>query len=419
MSKFYACIISPRAESDTDALLAIASGFAYRVERLDDGVLFDITGLEKLMGDEKKIAKRIVKDLENKNILGSVAVAASAETALLLARKDTGRDHSALSDDSFRQLPLKNLGIDRDTVGVFEALGIQRIEDLDQIPVNDLISRYGQDFGHFIDVIGQTDKRDVVPNIVNDRIMWAHELDFPVDDFEQLIFIVNRGLDEMLTAAGSSGWSTEQLDLRFRVDKQDDKSYEIKTSFPTLDRAFWLKIINLRISVDPPEAGILAVTITTHFTRPRPTQSGLYAASKPQPENLLLTVGKIKKLLGEQNVGTPTLLEQRIERPFTLKADGMPEGKENHAELKAPVIAFTFYEPPLPAEVLVRNKQLIYLWTPYFNGRVSACSGVWRLNSSWWGKAWDTQEWHVEIEKGGVYRLQKKGDEWLIVGEFD
>lgn len=420
MSRSYACIISQNIEADADALLAVAYGFAYRVEMLPDGVLFDVSGLEKLVGDDKRIARKIVEELENNDITGNVAVAASVETALLLARENRDAIRTVASPDKFRQLPLRNLAIDRDTVGVFETLGITRIEDLDQIPAADLVARYGHDFRDVIDVIGQKDKRDIVPNIVQTQVQWAYELDFPVDDFEQLIFIVNRGLEEMLAAVSHNGWSTEQLDIRFKVDKKGEKDYEIKTSFPTLDKGFWLKLINLRISVDPPEAGIVAVRVIAHFTRPRPAQSGLYAVSRPQPESLLLTVGKIKKLVGDENVGVPVMLEKRLERPFALDAARLPAGKEQtDAGPRAPVIAFQYYEPPIAAEVLVRNKQLIYLRTPYFAGRVAACSGVWRLNSRWWEKAWDAQEWHVEIEGGGVYRLRKTGNEWLVIGEFD
>jgi protein ImuB len=420
MSRSYACIISQNAETDADALLAIACGFAYRVEMLADGVLFDVSGLEKLVGDDKKIARKIVKELENNDISGNVAVAASVETALLLARENRGLNHTVASPDRFRQLPLRNLAIDRDTIGVFEALGISRIEDLDQIPANELTARYGHDFRDVIDVIAQKDKRDVVPNVAETSVQWKYDLDFPVDDFEQLIFIVNRGLEEMLAAVGKDGHSTEQIDIQFKVDKKGEKDYQIKTSFPTLDKVFWLKLINLRISVDPPEAGITAVRVVAHFTRPRPAQSGLYAVSRPQPESLLLTVGKIKKLVGDENVGVPVLLEKRVERPFALDAEALPAGREHiAAEPREPVIAFQYYEPPVAAEVLVRNRQLVYLRTPYFAGRVAACSGVWRLNSRWWERAWDTQEWHVEIENGGVYRLRKTGNEWLVIGEFD
>lgn len=420
MYRSYACIISPTANEDADALLAVAYGFAYRVEVLADGVLFDVSGLEKLVGDEAKIAQKIVKQLKEQNISGNVAVAESVETAMLLARENGGPTHTVASPDRFRQLPLRDLDIDNDTIGVFEALGLSRIEDLQNIPIDDLTERYGPEFRDVIDVIKRRSARPIKPNIAETQAEWAFELDHPVDDFEQLIFIVNRGLEEMLAAVGKNGWSTEQIDIRFKLDKKDDKAYEIKTSFPTLDKVFWLKLIHLRISVDPPEAGITAIRVTAHFTKPRPAQTGLYAASKPQPESLLLTVGKIKKLVGDRNVGIPILLEKRLERPFALDASRLPEGKEKHtAEPKAPVIAFTFYEPPIAAEALVRNKQLVYVRTRYFAGRVAACSGVWRLNSRWWEKAWDTQEWHIEIENGGVYRLRRTGEEWWVIGEFD
>src|SRR5207253_62653 len=105
------------------------------------------------------------------------------------------------------------------------------------------------------------------------------------------------------------------------------RDYEIKTSFPTLDRPFWLKLINLRIALDPPEAAITSINITSHFTKPRPSQRGLYAVSQPEPESLLLTVNKIKKLVGEENVGVPVLLDQRLSEAFALDAEKLPEGK--------------------------------------------------------------------------------------------
>ena len=55
------------------------------------------------------------------------------------------------------------------------------------------------------------------------------------------------------------GFSTEQLDINFKLNNKTERNYEIKTSFPTLEKTFWLKLINLRVSLDPPEAAIFAV----------------------------------------------------------------------------------------------------------------------------------------------------------------
>ena len=419
-SKLFACIISPDAKRDEEALLSLAYGFAYRVEMLTDGVLFDVSGLEKLVGNTKAVAREILKKLKESNISGNVGVAASIDATLIIARENTSLNHVAVTDEKFRQLHLSNLEIDGDTLGVFKSLGISRIEELQQIPVDELIARYGHDFRNVIDLINQSAKRQLTPNVKEKNVSWSYELDNAVDDFGQLIFILNRALDEQLADISTRAMSTEQIDINFRLEKNAQKSYEIKTSFPTLDKSFWLKLINLRISVDPPQAEILSIHVVAHFTKPRPSQTGLYAASKPQPEGLLLTVGKIKKLVSEENVGVPIMLEQRLERPFALDADKLPQGRESkEPKLVPPVIAFAYYDPPIPAEIFVRNRQLIYLRTPEFAGRVLAYSGVWRSNSAWWGKSWRVHEWHVEVENAGIYRLQKKGDEWFVAGEFD
>jgi len=419
-SKLFACIISPDVKRDEEALLSIAYSFAYRVELLTDGVLFDVSGLEKLVGNTKAVAREVLKKLKESNVSGNVGVAASIDAALVIARENTGLDHIAATDEKFHQLHLSNLEIDSDTLGVFESLGISRVEELQQVPIDELVARYGQDFQNVIDLINQSAKRQLTPNIKEKNVSWSYELDTAVDDFGQLIFILNRALDELLADISTRAMSTEQVDIRFKLEKKGEKSYEIKTSFPTLDKNFWLKLINLRISVDPPQAEILSICVVAHFTKPRQSQTGLYAASKPQPESLLLTVGKIKKLVNEENVGVPVLLEQRLERPFTLDADKLPQGCESkEPKLVPPVIAFAYYDPPIQAEIFVRNRQLIYLRTPEFAGRVLAYSGVWRSNSAWWGKSWRVHEWHVEVENAGIYRLQKKGEDWFVAGEFD
>jgi len=256
--------------------------------------------------------------------------------------------------------------------------------------------------------------------VKQNNVSWAFDLDFPVEDFEQLIFILNHGLDKLFGQVVHYGFSTEHLDISFKLRDKSEKGYEIKTSFPTLEKTFWLKLINLRVSLDPPQAGILSVSVVSHFTRPRPGQKGLYAVSRPEPESLLLTANKLKKLVGEENVGMPVLLDQRLPEAFALDADRLPTGKER-VEIREdePVIAFSYFNPPLPANVSVVNKCLASIRTQHVSGAVKRFSGVWRQNSRWWNRAWNTEEWDIELEEGGIYRLCKVSSHWFLVGEYD
>ncbi|MFM9903344.1 MAG: hypothetical protein ACKVQJ_02100 [Pyrinomonadaceae bacterium] len=435
MSKLYACIIST---AEKDELLGAAHQFSSRIEMLDDGVLFDVGGLERLIGTPDQIAENILAHLKTNNVSGTVAVASTVDTAMLLARQNKGLNHTVASPAGFQKLPLRDLDIAHDSIGIFNDLGINNIEELRQIPVDDLISRYGQGFRKVIDIIEENDKSFLTPNIKESNVAWNYELDSAVDDFEQLIFIVNHGLDSLLGRIYTHGFSTEHLDISFKLANKTNRSYEIKTSFPTLEKTFWLKLINLRISLDPPEAAILSVMVTAHFTKPRPDQKGLYAVARPAPESLLLTANKLKKLVGETNVGVPVLLNQRLSEPFALDADKLPDvrtesvpassrlSSANRAaepqtsnSFGSGIIAFTYFKPPLRAEVLVRDGRLVFIKTHYFSGHVREYSGVWKANSMWWSKSWKTQEWDIEVEDHGLYRLCKVDKEWFLAGEYD
>jgi protein ImuB len=420
MSKLYACIISEDAKRDGDALARIAHEFAYSIQRIADGILFDVSGLQRLMGSQAQVTQKILAKLKEYNISAQLAVAEKVETAILLARQNKGANHIAARSESFQKLPLRDLPIDNDTLNIFSDLGLKRVEDLRQIGTDELIRRYGRQFRDVIDVLEQKGGQMLTPNIKENQVSWAYDLDNPVEDFEQLIFISNHGLDKLLGEVEHHGYSTEQLDISLGLRDKTTRTYEIKTSFPTLEKTFWLKLINLRIALDPPESGIMSVKIISYFTRPRPLQAGLYAVSRPDPEALLLTVNKLKKLAGEENVGVPVLVDQRLNREFRLDAEALPAGKER-VEIKTDkgIIAFSYFTPPVEAEVKVERQRLVYLKTADLRGYVKEYSGVWRRNSRWWSKGWRSEEWDVELENGGVYRLSKAGRRWFLTGEYD
>ena len=419
MARLFACIISPDIKRDKASLTSVAKEFSYQIETLDDGILFDVSGLERLIGDSERIASKILEGLRQHNISGKIAVAETIDSACLLARQ-TAEANTVQSPESFTQLPLSDLPIEQDTLNVFNDLGVRKVEDLLAIPHNDLITRYGKNFRNIIDVIEQKSSSMLVPNVKENRVHWSYDLDQPVQDFEQLIFLLNHGFEKLFVSIRDLGLSTEHLDITFTLKGHPQKSYEIKTSFPTLERAFWLKLVNLRISLDPPDAEIIAVSVTAHFTKPRPSQRGLYAVSRPEPESLLLTVNKLKKLVGEENVGQPVILNRRLAEPFALDPDLLPTGVESvQLEPRLPAIAFTFYRPSHHAEVVYRDGRLVFIRTRYFDGYVKEYSGVWKGNSSWWDKSWKTQEWDVEIENRGIYRLCKVNKEWFLLGEYD
>lgn len=416
MSRLYACIIS---DSERPDLVAIAESFAYRIEWLGDGVLFETSGLEKLIGTPEAIVAKISEALAAAAIKGNVAVAENAASAMLRARSRRGA--AVVTDERLDRLPVRSLGIENDTLDVFSALGFASLRDLKRVPEHELIARYGPEFRAVLDLVNNKGKYVLTPNLKQEFVNWRYPLDFPVLDFEQLIFIVRHGLERVFEETDRYGLRTERLGITLGLESGTTRDYEIKVSFPTLDIKFWSKIISLRINSDPPPEGITSVEVTSHFTRPRTAQKSLYATTSLEPENLLLTVTKIKKLIGDENAGVPVVLDQRLSRGFTLDADKLPAGTESKtAAAIRPHIHLSYFDPPLAAEVVVSQKRLMYIRTAKFSGKVVEYGGIWIQSAQWWNAAnWKTEEWDVELENGGVYQISRAGNDWFVTGEYD
>lgn len=419
MNRLYACIISCGDTADTRSMMTVAHRFSHAIEKLDDGVLFDVSGLERLIGTPEQVAASISEQAGRHGITAGIAVADTPDAAILLARRSDGTVSTAEHPEAFARLPLADLGIADDTRAVFSDLGIRRVEDLLAVPADELAGRYGREFDGIVRRLRQEGKRLLTPNIRDSDVSWSFSPDAAIDDFEQLIFVVNHALDGLFSQIDRMAMSTEQVDVTFGLDGGSSRVYEIRTSFPTLDRRFWLRLIDLRIGLDPPAAAIRSVSIKAHFTRPRPAQNGLYAVSRPEPESLLLTINKLKRLIGDDNVGVPRLLDDRKAQPFCLDSRLIPSGRDAAAVRLGETIGFAYYRPPLAAEVLVRDRRIVFVRTRRFSGHVLQCSGVWKGSSHWWDRSWRTHEWDVEVEECGVYRLCKADREWFIVGEYD
>lgn len=419
MPKLFVCITVDDVSAARHSLLAVAREFSFAIEVIEDGIIFDASGLERLVGSPERVARRVEDLLKANEVNGSIGIADTTDAAMLLSRG--GRNTTVNSSEHFASLSLDGLDIERDTLNVLGDLGVRNIGELLAIPRDELSRRYGRDFDRVIKRIEQRGERLLTPNIRESRVSWSFDLDQAVEDFEQLIFVLNHGLEQLFARVANYGKSSDHIDISLRLENRKWHRYEIKASFPTLDRGFWLKLINLRVSLEPPEAAISSVEVTTHFTRPRTDQRGLYAVSRPEPESLLLTAGKLKKLVGQNDVGVPVLLNERLARPFRLDADALPVGKERQAERTSrPVIAFQYFQPPRRAEVELRHRKIVHVCTREFAGSVIECGGVWRAASKWWtADGWRTQEWDIEVENAGVYRLALTNGEWFIVGEYD
>lgn len=392
------------------ALSSIASRYSPLIEVLKDGVLFDVSGLTRLIGGPDEIYKGLSKDLKDAAIPGKVAVTNTSYSSVVLARHKWAAD--------FDELPLSALNIEKETLNVLKELGLHEAKDLKGISPQALSSRFGSEINNALTGVGHENFGSVSPNIKKNRFRKNFFFDHPVYEVDQILDVFESLLEELFIQINRSGLSTDHIDVVLKQRDRRNILYELRASFPTVESRFWRKLLGFKFEQNPSNSELTAGNIVVHSTGKRTAQSGLYARSKYSPEELDLTLLKLKGLVGSENVGIPVLIDEILPEPFRLENRPLQPGL-NKEPLDQPLISFTYYRPPLPVKVTFIDRVPITVDSYKLKGRVVEYGGEWIAGSCWWSKPWKASSWDIELDNGGLYLLSEIDGKCLLIGEYD
>jgi protein ImuB len=170
----------------------------------------------------------------------------------------------------------------------------------------------------------------------------------------------------------------------------------------------------------------------------------LFVPLAPAPDKLELTLARLAKLVGEENIGSPALLDTHRPDAFTMKRFVLPSKSDSRKQVtknnrqsaigNRQSLGLRMFRPPLravvqtnrgwPAEISAWGKQRsVY-------GKVVQLAGPWRTTGDWWGEdRWARDEWDVAVvpsnkassEPPGLYRIYRKlnSEMWFVEGNYD
>jgi len=158
----------------------------------------------------------------------------------------------------------------------------------------------------------------------------------------------------------------------------------------------------------------------------------LFVPLAPAPDKLELTLARLAKLVGEQNIGSPALLATHRPDAVTLKrfTVNTKSAKNRQSAIgNRQCLGFRIFRPPLRAVVQAEQgwPTQISAWGKQRSvyGKVVSLAGPWRTTGDWWrGDRWARDEWDVTLERGdqqAVYRIYRelKTDTWFVEGNYD
>jgi len=334
-----------------------------------------------------------------KHVQAQVALAATAEAAILAARNLPGYTFIPPGEEArvLGALSIDALPPDPELFETFHLWGIRSLEDLSRLPADALASRLG-DRGLWLQRLARgAFERPLRPQLPAAVYEESAELDHPIKLREPLLFLIARFLHDLTARLKSQSLAASSLHLTLNGEQRRHG-----LPFPTRDVKLLLKLVEHSLEREPPAEPVAKLRLELIPTEPRRVQHGLFTPAAPEPEKLELTLGKIRGLVGEKNVGYPELFDTH--RPGSAKPSGA-------------LLPFRYFRPPLEAQVTAER-----LSTRMFQGKILQIAGPWRSSGDWWRPdTWNRDEYDLALSDGALYRiyLDRGLKKWFVEGVYD
>ncbi|HEY3024773.1 MAG TPA: hypothetical protein VGJ55_01340 [Pyrinomonadaceae bacterium] len=490
----FACIYGPTI-ADNTLLMDFAYSFSPLVEgSTQNTVVMDIEGCELLFGSAYELANDIASRAAKSKAAGglgckvNVAVAANPDAVVFAARFlkgitfiSPGEELTGLGDLPIEALltpgskvegptapdqsPKSHRGrgtrnekkSSQETQEIFETLrlwGVQTFRDFAALPINGVSERLGREGLRLQQLAAGKSDRHL--NLVQPAPDFENsiELEHPIAELEPLAFILARLLNQVCAKLHAYAFATNELRLKLKLEDGILYEHNLTLPCPMRDHKVFLKLLLLNTETYPPQSPVVAVSIACEPVKPCVLQDGLFIPLAPEPEKLELTLARLGKLVGANNIGSPELIDTHRPGTFRIKRFALKEtslhtrrrerqvrnSQEEMRKCKC-FLGFRVFRPPLPAVVEAARGYPTRISAPGKSrsvmGKVVQLAGPWRTSGDWWcTDSWARDEWDVAIESRAgsssreqhtgpprqvLYRIYRElnSRSWFIEGIYD
>ena len=458
--------------SDGLSLAEFAYSFSPFVEEVwPHTVVIDVEGCGLCFGSPYELATIIVKQAGASRQTGglatrvNVALAANPDAAIHAARGCCGITFTAAGEEltCLGSLPLSALEYslvnieDKRAAEIFETLklwGVRTFKEFAELPVTGVSERLGQDGVQLQQLAGGKTERHLTLKQAAPVFENSIELEYPIAQLESLSFIFARLLNQICPSLQAYALATNELRVQMKLENKSEHELKLNLPYPMRDHKVFLKLLLLDAEAHPPSAAVVAVSINCEPVKPRVLQTGLFIPLAPEPAKLELTLARLAKLVGIENVGSPELLDtyrpdafrvKRFEvrerlskvskkhagRMSVLPANSKQQRANSNAKFQIPdsrfqnsngkskirnlqfeiptpkfAMGFRRFRPPLRAMVEAARgyPTEINAWGKDRSvyGKVIGLAGPWRTSGEWWrSDLWARDEWDVAVEARG------------------
>jgi protein ImuB len=330
-----------------------------------------------------KIADPILEILEDSNLLQSLTLETLAPSPFLL---DILKNWGVRTLGALTRLPREEIG---------ERLGLEALSLWDR-------------------AAGRSTK---MLRLVQPPETFEESIDFEqaLETLEPLFFILRRFLERLTLRLESIYLLIAELHLRLNLEDGEKIVRILQIPASTRDVEMLFGIAAQYLETLQTKAPVTGFHLEAKPSKPAGHQFDLFRGGLKDPNRFFQTLARLAALVGNEKVGIP----QRIDthQPDSLQML-MPElgwSRKNHPKSRRPQIGpgLRRYRPGMAVRVELNDGKPVLLQSNLIAGRILEARGPWKSSGNWWDRTcWETKEWDVALDNGGLYRIAQKITNW-------
>jgi protein ImuB len=294
------------------------------------------------------------------------------------------------------------------------------------LPEKELIARMGQAGKHLRQLA-----RGGMPHLFQPiepafTLEERMDLDSPVELLEALLFVVNAMLEQLILRAKARVLVLASVSIVLNLEGGTTHTRTVRPALPTSDRQLWLKLLHLDLEAHPPQAAIIALSLTAEPGSTSKVQLGLFSPQLPEPARLDVTLYHIRAIVGDDNVGRPTLTDTHQPGAFRMEPFTVPSGSSPIVPMGQPRSATRRLRPAKGVSVTVQSQRPKSF---YFRGKhyaVEHTYGPWLISGDWWQPTlWGLEQWDLVARADDTALLccclvrDRIEDRWQMAALYD
>jgi protein ImuB len=345
-----------------------------------------------------------------------------------------------------QSLALESLTPSPFLLDILKNWGIRTVGALTRLPREEIGQRLGLEALSLWDrAAGRSAK---VLQLIQPPETFEESIDFEqrLETLEPLLFVLRRFLERLSLRIESIYLLVAEMRLVLTLEDGEKIARILQIPAPTREVDTLYGIAAQYLETLQTTAPVTGFHLKVMPSRPAGHQFDLFQGGLKDPNRFFQTLARLAALVGNEKIGIPQRLDTH--RPDSLQML-MPElgwsrknGKRSGHSKTGP--GLRRYRPGVAVRVELNDAKPVLLQSSLISGRILEARGPWKLSGNWWDRTrWETKEWDIALDNGGLYRIAQKKmnfsedlrrttdvndersvslalqDQWEVVGVYD